>query len=408
MASCNFCDKKITDVESLSLPFTCTKCVENQNNYAKTENEEIIYIDSNENPFVINSDTELNIVRENPIDSIDFKDSLLASLYSQVEFLRNELLEKNLLIRALVIRCGENDTHENELCGNVSCRNDNSPQSNSEICEVTEINDISEITSVSNEETGYNSFPSSPESHEYGEINANLHPVSESAQEEEDETIFISLNRQLQEIRTIRHLEYVNMNNIENEKSTQYNSKHLYDTEDTLVKRKLNNNINDKSPWANGTVLVIGDSTLNGIQESKMGPRFKVRAFPGAIIRDLYHYSIPLLEKNPSFVIVMAGTNDSVIKSSECILFELLQLKKFIADSLPGCEVIISCPTDRYDEPKAKLTLLNLRRKLNTLKIPVIVNDNLNDEHIGKRGLHLNNRGAGRLAVNFMSYMRQH
>ena len=91
MASCNFCDKKITDVESLSLSYTCTKCVENQNNFVNTENEEIIYIDSNEKHFVINSDTELN-------------------------------------------------------------------------------------------------------------INANLHPVSESAQEEEDETIYISLNRQLQEI----------------------------------------------------------------------------------------------------------------------------------------------------------------------------------------------------------------
>ena len=108
---------------------------------------------------------------------------------------------------------------------------------------------------------------------------------------------------------------------------------------------------------------MIGDSSLNGIQESKMGPHSKVRAFPGAIIRDLCHHSIPLLEKNPSFVIVMAGTNGSVIKSSECILFKLLQLKRFIANSLPGCEVIISCPTDRYDEPKAKLTLLNLRRK---------------------------------------------
>ena len=77
-------------------------------------------------------------------------------------------------------------THENELCGNVSCRTENSTQSNSEICEVTEINDISVITSVSNEETGYNSFPSHPESHEYGEINANFHPVSESAHAEED------------------------------------------------------------------------------------------------------------------------------------------------------------------------------------------------------------------------------
>ena len=34
----------------------------------------------------------------------NFKDALLAALYSQVEFLRNELNEKNLLIRTLIIR----------------------------------------------------------------------------------------------------------------------------------------------------------------------------------------------------------------------------------------------------------------------------------------------------------------
>ena len=101
-----------------------------------------------------------------------------------------------------------------------------------------------------------------------------------------------------------------------------------------------------------------------------MGPRFKVRAFRG-----LYHDAIPLLEKNPSFVIVTVGTNDSVIKSSECVLIELLRVKKFTDYSSPGCEAIISCPTDRYDEPKAKLTILNLRRKLNNLKIPVFCNE---------------------------------
>ena len=96
------------------------------------------------------------------------------------------------------------------------------------------------------------------------------------------------------------------------------------------------------------------------------------------------------------------------MKTSETILVELLQLKTFLENTLPGCEVIISSPTYRYDEPKASLTVLHLRRKLNNLEIPLILNNNINDVHIGRKGLHLNGRGSGRLAVNFISYMRRY
>ena len=41
--------------------------------------------------------------------NVDFKDALLASLYSQVEFLRKEIEEKNLFIRTLLMR--ENDVY---------------------------------------------------------------------------------------------------------------------------------------------------------------------------------------------------------------------------------------------------------------------------------------------------------
>ena len=133
---------------------------------------------------------------------------------------------------------------------------------------------------------------------------------------------------------------------------------------------------NDKIPWSKGTVLIMGDSTLNGVHEALLGPRFKVRAHPEAIVGDFYHHAVPLLEKKPTYVIIMAGTNDSTMKSSELILVELLQLKTFIEKQLPGCTVIISCPTDRNDDPKAKLTNLHIRRKLNNLKLPIIVNDN--------------------------------
>ena len=41
----------------------------------------------------------------------------------------------------------------------------------------------------------------------------------------------------------------------------------------------------------------------------------KVRYFPGAKIKDMYHYAIPLLEKKPENTIFYLGTNDSPYKS---------------------------------------------------------------------------------------------
>ena len=61
---------------------------------------------------------------------------------------------------------------------------------------------------------------------------------------------------------------------------------------------------------------------------------------------------------------IMAGTHDAIMKTSETILVELLQLKSFVEDTFPGCIVVISCPTYRYDDPKACLAVLHMHRKL--------------------------------------------
>ena len=163
-----------------------------------------------------------------------------------------------------------------------------------------------------------------------------------------------------------------------------------------------------KLPWPEGTVLILGDSIIGGVQAKLMGPRYKVRSIGGAIIRDFYHHSIPLLEKKPSFVIIMAGTNDANYKSSEEIVVELLQLKTFMENELPTCKVILSCPTCRYDDAKSQLTLCQLRKKLANLKVDVILNDNITIDHISRKGLHLNRHGSGKLAVNFMSHMKRY
>ena len=56
-----------------------------------------------------------------------------------------------------------------------------------------------------------------------------------------------------------------------------------------------------------------------------MATRFIVRAFPGNVIKDFYDYAIP------SYIILMIATNDSMNKTSETLLVELLQLRKLFA-----------------------------------------------------------------------------
>ena len=172
---------------------------------------------------------------------------------------------------------------------------------------------------------------------------------------------------QLQCTRKMKHYEFCHTRNfVEAENIVQnregeyrYGEEYANDDEDILP---------EKVPWKKGTVLIMGDSTLNGIQETLMGPRFKVRAFPGAFVRDFHHLAIPLLKKKPSYIVTMAGTNDTITKTSEIILVELLQLNSFIEYALLGCKVVISCLTDRFDNPKACLTVLHLRRKLNIFR----------------------------------------
>ena len=67
----------------------------------------MIYINESGKHIKINSNTEINIEARKPsgktIDTYNSKDSPLSSLYSQVEHLRNELEDKHLLVRTLII-----------------------------------------------------------------------------------------------------------------------------------------------------------------------------------------------------------------------------------------------------------------------------------------------------------------
>ena len=106
MAICNFCNKRETRSHPFTSPYVCYDCSQNDDNFTKgldQDNNNITFVDATGKHVNINSDTELNVINAE-VDTSNYKDSLLASLYSQVEFLRHELEEKNILIRTLIIR----------------------------------------------------------------------------------------------------------------------------------------------------------------------------------------------------------------------------------------------------------------------------------------------------------------
>ena len=122
--------------------------------------------------------------------------------------------------------------------------------------------------------------------------------------------------------------------------------------------------------------------------------------------RVVKHHVIPLLRKEPSFVITHGGTNDAPYLTSRKILDNLLTLKSFITDNLPNCKVVISTPTLRTDDEKAALTVSQLTNHLLQLDIDIIGNRNINAKNLGSKGLHLNPAGTSRLAKNLLSSIK--
>ena len=170
-----------------------------------------------------------------------------------------------------------------------------------------------------------------------------------------------------------------------------------------------NNKEETQGKYPDGITIIIGDSILNGIiQEglSRKGRVVKVHAFRGATVDDMKHHVIPLLRKEPSFIIIYAGKNDAPYLTSRKILDNLITFKSFITDKLPNCKVVISTPTLGTNDGKAALTVSQLTNHLIQLDIDIIDNRNINARNLGYKGLHLNPTGTSCLAKNLLSSIK--
>ena len=157
------------------------------------------------------------------------------------------------------------------------------------------------------------------------------------------------------------------------------------------------------------SILVVGDSLLNGIEESKLSKLRHIRVQPtsGGKIEDIRPNLNDLLHADLQHIILHIGTNNAVTETPTEIFNKLLSLKEEIVEKLPSCNIIISNPTKRTDNVTAHKTNEEVIRLIKSTDINFIENGNIKEKHLGKRGLHLNARGNSMLAGNLLNAIRK-
>ena len=97
------------------------------------------------------------------------------------------------------------------------------------------------------------------------------------------------------------------------------------------------------------------------------------------------------------------GTNDCTNKTSDVVLNEITKLVHHIEIALPNSKIILSLPTMRTDNNKANVIIRNQKKKAYNLPYTSMENENINEIHIGHKGLHLNGHGIKNMAKNIIS-----
>ena len=100
------------------------------------------------------------------------------------------------------------------------------------------------------------------------------------------------------------------------------------------------------------------------------------------------------------------GTNDINMSTSVEIIGNLLELKLHIENILPDSTVILSQTIIRTDTPRATRIIIDVIKMFNELNIIKMDNSNIERVNLGRKGLHLNDYGTRKLAMNIISLIR--
>ena len=158
--------------------------------------------------------------------------------------------------------------------------------------------------------------------------------------------------------------------------------------------------------WKKNTVLIVGDSMLNNIDERTLSKRYttKVRCFRGSTVSDLHDYIKPLLRKKPDKIILVIGTNDIQNEAVADVLKGIKSLMDMILNELPNCHVAVSEIIRRAGKSVATINgkINECNSGLKSMNVDILRQQNILPDHINHGGLHLNRSGDRQLAMNII------
>ena len=148
---------------------------------------------------------------------------------------------------------------------------------------------------------------------------------------------------------------------------------------------------------------------LNGINEEGLSDdryNVKVKNPSGATTEDISDVIKPELRKKPDIIIVHAGTNE--ITNNTKSFENYKKITDTIKSNLPNCKYAISNVIIRKDKPDIEKKVIEFNSRLSKFcsknKIDIIENENLNENCLNFKKLHLNKKGNSCLANNFLDF----
>ena len=258
MVLCNFCNKRESRSQPFSEAYVCQECFDDDNNYdfnSNSNKDDLIFVDASNKTYKINSDTELDILnvtdsmnRDNnnitshdtPIDIGNFKNALLSSLYSQVEFLRSQLEEKDILIRTLLLR-DQDVRHYSEQSDGSSETDSTSTTSDDDATAETltpQMDENGDENSGDTDETLFQEL--------YGHYERDMN---------ENRGRKLEIENQLNEIRKQKHNQYKGL--LEGKEKARKPGTNYYKNVQEIT--------DPDEQWPINTILLLGDSMINQI-----------------------------------------------------------------------------------------------------------------------------------------------
>jgi hypothetical protein len=133
----------------------------------------------------------------------------------------------------------------------------------------------------------------------------------------------------------------------------------------------------------------------------------KVMSCGGCTVKCMFTHLPKVFTLKPKHIILHIGTNDCATKTSDEVLGDINSIKSYIEKTLPKCNVIISTPIVRSDNLSANTILKNLNVKLRQLGYTLMDNSKIKASHLARKGLHLNDHGIRKIALNLI-YLIKH